>query len=107
MTCDKLAGLHTLRHDHFQSSVQYVVKMAGHSSSIEPQERHLKDLRFGDDGYGMRGDVHLSTLEDCLNVDVVITHPASRTLRGRASSCLLYTSPSPRDRTRSRMPSSA
>ena len=105
MTCDKLAGLHTLRHDHFQSSVQYVVKMAGHSSSIEPQERHLKDLRFGDDGYGMRGDVHLSTLEDCLNVDVVITHPASRTLRGRA--CLLYTSPSPRDRTRSRMPSSA
>ena len=27
--------------------------------------------------------------------------------RGRRSSCLLYTSPSPRDRTRSRMPSSA
>ena len=26
---------------------------------------------------------------------------------GRAGSCLLYTSPSPRDRTRSRMPSSA
>ena len=42
-----------------------------HSSSIEPQERHLKDLRFGDDGYGMRGDVLVSTLEDCLNVDVV------------------------------------
>ena len=29
------------------------------------------------------------------------------TLSDRASSCLLYTSPSPRDRTRSRMPSSA
>ena len=28
-------------------------------------------------------------------------------LRAKASSCLLYTSPSPRDRTRSRMPSSA
>ena len=28
-------------------------------------------------------------------------------LRDRAGSCLLYTSPSPRDRTRSRMPSSA
>ena len=27
--------------------------------------------------------------------------------RARAESCLLYTSPSPRDRTRSRMPSSA
>ena len=27
--------------------------------------------------------------------------------RGKAGGCLLYTSPSPRDRTRSRMPSSA
>ena len=33
----------------------------------------------------MRGGVLVSTLEDCLNVDVVITHTASRTLRGRAS----------------------
>ena len=33
---------------------------------------------------------------------------ASKKVRiGLASSCLLYTSPSPRDRTRSRMPSSA
>ena len=29
------------------------------------------------------------------------------TLRGKIKHCLLYTSPSPRDRTRSRMPSSA
>ena len=29
------------------------------------------------------------------------------TYSGRGSNCLLYTSPSPRDRTRSRMPSSA
>ena len=33
----------------------------------------------------MRGDVLVSTLEDVLNVDVVITHPASKTLRGRSS----------------------
>ena len=33
--------------------------------------------------------------------DLVITHPELR------YACLLYTSPSPRDRTRSRMPSSA
>ena len=32
---------------------------------------------------------------------------ASNTLIDRYNSCLLYTSPSPRDRTRSRMPSSA
>ena len=88
MTCDKLASLRTLHHDHVQSSVQYEAKMAGHSSSIEPQERHLKDLRFGDDGYGMCGDVLVSALEDCMNVDVVITHPASETLRGRASTTL-------------------
>ena len=31
----------------------------------------------------------------------------SKKLYERLSSCLLYTSPSPRDRTRSRMPSSA
>ena len=33
----------------------------------------------------MRGDVLDSALEDCTNVDVVATHPANRTLRGRAS----------------------
>ena len=39
---------------------------------------------FGDDGYGVRGDVLVSTLEDCTDVDVAITHSASRSLRGRA-----------------------
>ena len=33
--------------------------------------------------------------------------PKPRTSLGQSSACLLYTSPSPRDRTRSRMPSSA
>ena len=32
---------------------------------------------------------------------------ALQTAKGRGYACLLYTSPSPRDRTRSRMPSSA
>ena len=31
----------------------------------------------------------------------------TKNIQGRLRSCLLYTSPSPRDRTRSRMPSSA
>ena len=35
------------------------------------------------------------------------TRRARRLARARAPHCLLYTSPSPRDRTRSRMPSSA
>ena len=45
----------------------------------------LKDLRLKDDAYGMRRDVLVSTLKACLNVDVVITHPATGILRGRAS----------------------
>ena len=53
-------------------------------------------LKFspGEEGYLMHG---------------VVTHviDKSGTLRARYHGCLLYTSPSPRDRTRSRMPSSA
>ena len=36
-----------------------------------------------------------------------IRHRLGLPVRGQATNCLLYTSPSPRDRTRSRMPSSA
>ena len=41
---------------------------------------------------------------DQVKVDEILDkYPSNR----KASACLLYTSPSPRDRTRSRMPSSA
>jgi hypothetical protein len=73
------------RHNHVQSLVQCGAAMAGHSSSIEPQERHLKNMSVGDKGYGQRGDVLVSTLDDLLNVDVVVTHPASFSRRDRAS----------------------
>ena len=36
-----------------------------------------------------------------------ISNAQHKLLKDRAANCLLYTSPSPRDRTRSRMPSSA
>lgn len=58
---------------------------AGHSASIEPQERHLNDLRYGDAGYGKRGDVLVSTVNDLLNIDVVVTHPACDTYRKAAA----------------------
>ena len=38
---------------------------------------------------------------------LTFTRKAAQEMRDRLYSCLLYTSPSPRDRTRSRMPSSA
>ena len=41
------------------------------------------------------------------NEVLLIDEHTGRTMPGRRMSCLLYTSPSPRDRTRSRMPSSA
>jgi hypothetical protein len=85
MSCEKLQGSRILRHNHVQSLVQCGAAMAGHSSSIEPQERHLKNLSFGDVGYGQRGDVLVSTLDDLLNVDIVVTHPASYSMRSRAS----------------------
>jgi len=55
-----------------------------HWSCIEPEERHLKDLRFGDNGDGKRGDVRVCTHEDLLNVDIVGLHPASKTHRSTA-----------------------
>jgi hypothetical protein len=85
LVCDKLSGSRMSRHNQVQSLVQCGASMAGHSSSIEPQERHLKNMRVGDKGYGQRGDVLVSTLDDLLNVDVVVTHPASFSRRDRAS----------------------
>ena len=77
---------------------------------------------------GTRGyDIHIGAglslcLSDCLSFDIsardyfIVTDenvvPIARDIeaelaKSHARSCLLYTSPSPRDRTRSRMPSSA
>ena len=57
------------------------------ASQITPQERH------------MAGDVLVDLLRDS---DITIREGVARRL-----TCLLYTSPSPRDATLSRMPSSA
>eukprot|EP00657_Telonema_sp_P-1_P003994 TRINITY_DN1924_c0_g1_i6.p1 TRINITY_DN1924_c0_g1~~TRINITY_DN1924_c0_g1_i6.p1 ORF type:complete len:170 (-),score=43.73 TRINITY_DN1924_c0_g1_i6:130-639(-) len=52
---------------------------------------------------------HLKELDDHLAAwpDENLTLPAALGVSDALKSCLLYTSPSPRDRTRSRMPSSA
>ena len=52
------------------------------------------------------GCVHLST-GDVLRAAVEEGTELGRQAAGIMNACLLYTSPSPRDRTRSRMPSSA
>ena len=57
------------------------------------------------------GQVNLQTLLRTLNNRLIILKDADHTighaLLWEVDSCLLYTSPSPRDRTRYRMPSSA
>ena len=42
-----------------------------------------------------------------IGISVKKLRPYVNLVRGKKAVCLLYTSPSPRDRTRSRMPSSA
>ena len=72
-------------------------------------------LTVGLIGAGRIGRVHASTISmhahsKLVAVADVIEDNAQKLARdfgGQACTCLLYTSPSPRDRTRSRMPSSA
>jgi hypothetical protein len=45
----------------------------------------LKNLHVGEAGYGQRGDVLVSTLDDLWKVDIVVTHPASHSMRSQAS----------------------
>ena len=61
----------------------------GHLRSLEAQNQRLRDL---------------AEAEGWILADLALL---SETLTPHYEDCLLYTSPSPRDRTRSRMPSSA
>ena len=69
------------------------------------QSDKIYDLEFLDGDFIYCGnDIKAKSLEDAKRVALVflqIPHDSE------LISCLLYTSPSPRDRTRSRMPSSA
>ena len=68
------------------------------------------NLDMEDDCFDPEGN-HLSLDKDIYtNYDIILTvstFSATAPLTAKCKDCLLYTSPSPRDRTRSRMPSSA
>jgi len=53
------------------------------------------------------GSVARGTADEHSDMDILVICPISGSRRAMMVACLLYTSPSPRDRTRSRMPSSA
>ena len=75
-------------------------RMAG-AWEVSPELNSL--LGFEDDD--VRSDLVDHPLSFKLTIDQTLTE--SLTKEAKATFCLLYTSPSPRDRTRSRMPSSA
>ena len=91
-------GLVTIRHLQEEDHFAYValekdaeVKMYVSGPTTKTDEEMLGDLR------GYRPAMTVLT----------IAESTSNKFIGRCGLCLLYTSPSPRDRTRSRMPSSA
>ena len=73
-----VAKPHVMKDPHFQKSVVYI---------YEQTDKVVIGLILNKPSYMNVADI--------------------QTMRGAVNSCLLYTSPSPRDRTRSRMPSSA
>ena len=69
------------------------------------KEQFFKDVQDWEREY-IAMDVDLTKREnEILKGDPIKSHEGM--MYGRMYACLLYTSPSPRDRTRSRMPSSA
>ena len=88
-----------------------------YSTAINIKDKALSKAVHNVDVYDREGDIYdvFCGVPD-EKTDLVIRSKANRkvvsdsgkkTTLERALSCLLYTSPSPRDRTRSRMPSSA
>ena len=84
MTCKKLSGVHTLRHNRIQNSVRYACSRAGCDTSYEPKEGPLQGIKAGEKGYGKRGDILVTTMEDMLNVDISVIHPAGQSIREQA-----------------------
>ena len=83
--------------------------------SVEARYLELleKSFEFPEDGY--QGDYIIEIAKEIINNngkdlkenDAQFLSNAEKIIFGQIKNCLLYTSPSPRDRTRSRMPSSA
>ena len=109
------------------SNVAKVIAAAGHHVTVTGRNRYLAPIGKDHQGRNYRTNFRRADLRDagrisqlCIGQDVVI-HSAARSspfdslselesvnVKGTENViCLLYTSPSPRDRQKSRMPSSA
>ena len=88
-----------------------VIEVAGsiNNFKITPLIYKIKDIRENKE----TGFINIKYKNNLPIIESAFPHPNNDTRREQVSqellinTCLLYTSPSPRDRTRSRMPSSA
>ena len=71
------------------------------TAGIIDEHSHIASASTNEGGQSVTSEVRI---QDNINPDDINIY---RQLSGGVTTCLLYTSPSPRDRTRSRMPSSA
>ena len=68
---------------------------------LREDERALETVAAASDSKGVDGSRGKTDKSDSVATDILFRRP------GRLERCLLYTSPSPRDKRQSRMPSSA
>ena len=89
---DRVLTLPTWEHECNDVTDMFIAHEVGHALYTPDNDEWLEDLN-----------------QQFLNVteDIRIEKLIKRRYEGLPKTCLLYTSPSPRDRTRSRMPSSA
>ena len=87
--------------DHFPPEVVTAIDKAHGGFDVDRREGK-GETYFALPGVGI---IQIST--DLKTTRLIETPPALKKANAHYTTCLLYTSPSPRDRTRSRMPSSA
>ena len=87
--------------DNVQAGEMVVFQDNSKGMALNLENDNVGIVIFGDDRSIKEGDTVKRT-------GAIVDVPVGKELLGRVvDACLLYTSPSPRDRTRSRMPSSA
>ena len=99
------------------SSILLIVLMLALPASLTADDNDRKapniifimadDMAWADVGYNGQQDFETPHIDQWLPMACASTTPTPELRFVRPHACLLYTSPSPRDRTRSRMPSSA
>ena len=105
MRCKCCQGARTVCHGiSVESGWRACVHKSGQASTRVSAGNDLQGVSFLDPALvnGKRVDLHLVDVAGSIGADFMIVDPTAPSYI-----CLLYTSPSPRDRTRSRMPSSA